>query len=68
MFLTGWGTLASCPRQEETRDKKVPVIVGGDTSADKARDFIGKGHPGGEQEGKGTQENCSGTLLSLVSS
>ena len=34
-------------------------IVWGDTCADKARDFIGKGHPGGEQEGKGTQENCS---------
>ena len=27
--------------------------------ADKARDFIGKGHPGREQEGKGTQENSS---------
>ena len=26
---------------------------------DKARDFIGKGHPGGEQEGKGTQEKSS---------
>ena len=26
-----------------------------DTSADKARDFIGKGHAGGEQEGKGTR-------------
>ena len=25
MFLTGQGTLASCPRQEETRDKRVPV-------------------------------------------
>ena len=105
MFLTGWGTLASCPRQEETRDKSVPVaaagsgplagklarvpqvvrmsvsvkksprqschllqedgpfqgpeagllsntqksIVRGDTCADKARDFNGKGHPGGEQ-------------------
>ena len=24
-------------------------IVQGDTSTDKARDFIGKGHPGGEQ-------------------
>ena len=34
-------------------------IVRGDTCADKARDFIGKGHPGGEQRGKGTQENCS---------
>ena len=32
-------------------------IVWGDTCADKARDFIGKGHPGGEQSGKGTQEN-----------
>ena len=34
-------------------------IVGGDTCADKAWDSIGKGRPGGEQEGKGTQENCS---------
>ena len=106
MFLTGWGTLASCPCQEETRDKRVPVaaagsgpltgklapeysrvvsmsvsvkksprqsrhllqergpipgpetgflsntqklIFRGDTYADKARDFIGKGHLGGEQ-------------------
>ena len=29
--------------------------------ADKARHFIGKGHLGGEQEGEGTQENCSAT-------
>ena len=47
-------------------------IVQGDTCADKARDFIGKGCPGGEQEGKGTQENCSATvsgfmLMGLVS-
>ena len=27
--------------------------------ADKARDFLGKGHLGREQQGKGTQENCS---------
>ena len=27
MFLTGRGTLASCPRQEETRDKRVPVAA-----------------------------------------
>ena len=40
-------------------------IVWGDTCADKARDFIGKGHPGGEQEGKGTQENCSATWLAV---
>ena len=38
-------------------------IVRGDTCADKARDFIGKGHPGGEQEGKGTQENRSAAWL-----
>ena len=40
-------------------------IVQGDTCADKARDFIGKGHPGGEWEGKGTQENCSVTWLAV---
>ena len=32
-----------------------------ETRADKARDFTGKGHPGGEQQGKGTQENCPPT-------
>ena len=37
----------------------------GDTCTDKARDFIGKGHPGGEQEGKGTQESCSATWFSV---
>ena len=36
-----------------------------ETHTDKARDFIGKGHPGGEQEGKGTQENSSVTWLSV---
>ena len=35
----------------------------GDTQAGKARDFIGKGRPGGEQQGKGTQENRSFTWL-----
>ena len=40
-------------------------IVQGDTCADKARDFIGKGRPGGEQQGKGTQENCSATWLAV---
>ena len=33
-----------------------------ETRADKARDFIGKGR---EQQGKGTQENCSATRLSV---
>ena len=41
------------------------LIVWADTCADKARDFIGKGHPGGEQQGKGTQENCSATWLAV---
>ena len=40
-------------------------IVRGDTYADKARDFFGKGHPGGEQEGKGTQESCSATVAQV---
>ena len=37
-----------------------------ETHADKARDFIGKGHPGGEQEGKGIQENCSAAWLAVL--
>ena len=40
-------------------------IVRGDTHADKARDFIGKVHPGGEQWGKGTQENSSAAWLAV---
>ena len=36
-----------------------------ETCADKARDVIGKGHPGGEQQGKGTQENCSAMWLAV---
>ena len=34
-----------------------------ETHADKARDFIGRRHPGREQQGKGTQENCSAMWL-----
>ena len=40
-------------------------MVQGDTCADKARDFNGKEHPGGEQQGKGTQENNSVTWLAV---
>ena len=40
-------------------------IIRGDTHADEARDFIGKRRPGGEQQGKGTQENCSATWLAV---
>ena len=40
--------------------------VQGDTLADKARDFIGKGRPGGEHQGKGKQENCSARWLAVL--
>ena len=39
--------------------------VQGDTRADEARDFIGKEHPGGEQQGRGIQENSSATWLTV---
>ena len=41
-------------------------IVWGDTCAEKARDFIGKGRLGGEEEGEGTQENSSVTWLAVL--
>ena len=41
-------------------------IVRGDACADKAKDFIGKGHPGGEQGGEGTQQNCSVMWLAVL--
>ena len=37
-----------------------------ETRADKARDFIGKGCLGREQEGKGTQEDCSAMRLAVL--
>ena len=36
-----------------------------ETHADKARDFIGKEHSGGEQQGQGTQENSSVSWLAV---
>ena len=36
-----------------------------ETHADKARDFIGRRHLGREQQGKGTQESCSATWLTV---
>ena len=36
-----------------------------ETCADKARDFIGRGHLGGEQQGMGTQENSCATWLAV---
>ena len=43
------------------------LIIWGDTLPDKARVFIGKGCLGGEQEGKGNQEDCSATWLTASS-
>ena len=40
-------------------------IVWGVTHAAKPTDFIGKGHPGGEKEAKGTQEDCSAKWLTV---
>ena len=40
-------------------------IIWGDIHADKAGDFIGKGHPGEEQAGKRTQEECSATWFAV---
>ena len=37
----------------------------GDTYADKGRDFVGKGCLGAEHQGKGTQDNCSATWLTV---
>ena len=37
-----------------------------ETRADKARDFIGTGCLGREQEGKGTQEDCSAMRLAVL--
>ena len=37
-----------------------------DTHADEARDFIVKGHPGGEQQDEGTQEDCSAAWLAVL--
>ena len=40
-------------------------IVWGDTCANKARDFIGKGRLGREQQNKGTQDTWSATWLAV---
>ena len=41
-------------------------IIQEDTRADKEKDFIGKGCLEGEQQGKGTQEDCSTTWLEVL--
>ena len=63
LVLQEWGPLPG-PKSGLLSDTR-KWIVRGDTCADKARGFIGKGRPGGEQQGKGTQENCSATWLTF---
>ena len=41
------------------------LIVQGDACADKARDLMGKGCRGREEQGKGIQENCSATCIAV---
>ena len=53
------------PFQGPKMDNTWKWIVQGDTHADKAKDFIGKGWLGREQQGKETQENCSAMWLKL---
>ena len=61
--VAGKGTPFQGPKLGSSNTRK--WVVWGDTCADKARDFIGKGPPGGEQQGKGTQENCSAMWLAV---
>ena len=63
ILLQEWGPLLGPETGFLSNARK--WIVRGDICADKARDFIGKGHLGGEQDGKGTQENCCVTSCSL---
>ena len=36
-----------------------------ETRADKAKDLVGKGCPGGSQQGEGSQQNCSAMWLKV---
>ena len=62
--VTGWETASRAPEWLLSDTQK--RIVQEDTRADKERDFIGKGCRGGEQEGKGTQQNCPSTWLTVL--
>lgn len=58
---------AKCHKEEESEllSNSQKWFVQGDTRADKIREFIGKGHLVGEQEGERTQENVSTMWLSV---
>ena len=69
-----WQKQSCCRKRDPFQGRKLsPYLTLGNglskethTCADKARDFIGKGHPGGEQEGKGAQENSSAKWLAVL--
>ena len=61
ILSTGRGTLSGPESALLTNLCK--WMIRGDKYAKKARDFTGKGRLGGEQQGKGTQEDCSATWL-----
>ena len=60
-------TAKMCHKEEESGllSNSQKWFVRGDTHADKIREFIGKGHLVGEQEGKWTQENVSTMWLKV---
>ena len=62
-LVVGRGALSMAPREGSCLTLRKELSE--ETLADKARDFIGKGHPGREQQGKGTQEKCSATWLAV---
>ena len=76
---TAWSVTVTSPRGKVLLQEGGPLpgpetgllsntwkwIVRGDICIDKAGDFIGKEHLGGEQQGKGTQENNSVTWLDV---
>ena len=55
---------ALCPALGNELSEETHVLTG-DTCAVQSRDFIGKGNACGVQQGKGTQEDCSATWLTV---
>ena len=62
-LVVGRGALSMAPREGSCLTLRKELSE--ETLADKARDFIGKGYLGREQQGKGTQEKCSATWLAV---
>ena len=62
LLICAWDVILFCFFEDPCWGLTQKWVVRGDARADRARDFIGKGRPGGEQEGQGTQ-NCSASWL-----